>query len=77
MKGQITVREVDQDIFRNFKAEAARRGLTVGKAITLAMEKFKSELESKRKLELWKPTSWGKGTMYVSENMDDVLYGEK
>lgn len=74
---QITVREVDKNVFQEFKLEAMRQGLTVGTALTLAMEKFRSELEKKQKLRLWKPVSWGDGTEHVSEKMDDILYGEK
>ncbi len=76
MGTQITVREVDPDTFREFKAEATKRGITLGVALTLAMEKFKTELGGKRKLMLWKPTPWGKGTEHVSEEVDKILYGE-
>ena len=74
---QITVREVDEKAFREFKAEAIRQGLTVGTALTLAMEKFRTELGKKKQLKLWKPTSWGEVTEYISEKMDDILYGEE
>lgn len=40
MKTQITVRDVDEKVFREFKAEAVRHGLTLGTAITLAMKKY-------------------------------------
>ena len=74
---QITVRDVDQEVFREFKAEAVKRGLTMGSALTLAMEKFKAELTKKRqKFTALKPVSWGKGTEQVSEEVDKILYGE-
>ena|SRR3989338_2738559 len=78
MKTQITVRDVDVKIFREFKAEATKQGITLGGAFNLAMEKFRTEIGKKRpKLTSWKPMPWGKGTEHVSEKMDDILYGEE
>ncbi len=75
---QITVREVNQNTFREFKAEAAARGMTIGTALTLAMEKFKYDLKRKRPkfTSLVKPVNWGKGTERLSEQVDEVMYGE-
>lgn len=73
---QITVRDVDKQVFREFKADATRQGLTVGTAITLAMEKYHKQLGKKRKFTSLKPISWGKGTEHLSEEVDKVLYGE-
>ena len=74
---QITVRDVDKDVFREFKAEATRQGMKVGSALTLAMLKFKSDLRKKKKLTLWEPVDWGPGNEHVSEQVDDIMYGEK
>lgn len=74
---QITVREVNQEVFREFKAEATRQGLTIGTALTLAMEKFRNELGKKQDFTLWQPTSWGEGTEKISQEIDEILYGEK
>jgi hypothetical protein len=74
---QITVRDVDQEVFREFKADAARQGLTIGAALTVAMEKFRTQLGKKRKFTSLKPISWGKGTEHLSEEIDEVIYGEK
>ena len=77
MGTQITVRDVDSEVFREFKAEAVKRGLTIGSALTLAMEKFRSELNKKRPpFTVLKPVAWGKGTEQVSEEVDKILYGE-
>ena len=73
---QITVRNVDSDAFREFKAEATRRGMKLGTALTLAMERFKLE-KRKSKLTDWKSTNWGKGTEHLSEEVDEILYGGK
>lgn len=75
---QVTIRDVDPEVFREFKAETVRRGLTLGAAMNLAMEKFRSELRKKRPrfTSLAKPMHWGKGTEHVSEEVDAILYGE-
>lgn len=75
---QITVREVDPQVFQEFKAETVRHGLNMGTALTLAMERFRAELGKKKmKLSSWKPIAWGKGTEHVSKQIDEILYGEK
>lgn len=77
MKAQVTIRDVDQKVFQEFKADAVKRGLKLGTAITLAMEKFRTELrERKVKFTSLEPISWGKGTEKVSEEVDKILYGE-
>ncbi|MBI2667027.1 hypothetical protein HYX13_05430 [Candidatus Woesearchaeota archaeon] len=74
---QITVREVNQQVFREFKADAVKNGLTLGSALTLAMEKFRGELTKKKYLftSLVIPTPWGKDMRRVSEKVDEILYG--
>ncbi|MBI4015925.1 MAG: hypothetical protein HY362_04370 [Candidatus Aenigmarchaeota archaeon] len=76
MGTQITIRDVDTKTFREFKAASVSRGLKLGTAVTLAMEKFKSEIEGKEKFAALKPIKWGKGTERVSEDVDKILYGE-
>ncbi len=75
-KMQLSVKNVDMEIFREFKAESARVGLPVGGALTLAMQSW---LQKRKKPKLsildYKPTSWGKGTERVSEQIDEILYG--
>lgn len=74
---QITVRDVDSAAFREFKAVAVERGIKLGVALSLAMEKFKGEfLEKKQRFTHLKPVYWGKGTERVSEEVDKILYGE-
>lgn len=77
MGTQITVRDVDSEVFREFKAEAIKKGLTLGSALTIAMGKFRNELgKKKQKFTSLKPIAWGKGTEQVSEQVDQILYGE-
>jgi len=74
---QITVRDVDPEVFRNFKADVVKSGLTLGAALNLAMGKFKAELQIKnKKFTEWESISWGKGTENISQDVDKILYGE-
>ena len=73
----MTVRDVDPHVFREFKADAVRKRLKLGTALTLAMEKFRADLREKKvKFTDWRPVRWGKGTKHVSEQTDEILYGE-
>ena len=77
MGTQVTIRDVNKQVFREFKADAIKQGLKLGTALTLAMEKFRSELHTKKiKFTSVKPTSWGKGTGHVSAHVDEILYRE-
>ena len=38
MKVQISAKNVDAEIFREFKAEAVRKGIKIGDALNLAMK---------------------------------------
>ena len=75
---QLSVKEVDEKVFREFKAEAVRDGMKVGQALTLAMQFWIQKVEKKPKLSLidLKPRDWGKGTERLSEESDSVLYDE-
>ena len=74
---QLTIKNVEESTFREFKAAAVKKGIKLGTAITLAMEKFKDELVGKKKnFTDLKPLKWGVGTEYVSEETDKILYGE-
>ncbi|MBD3155090.1 MAG: hypothetical protein GF368_00355 [Candidatus Aenigmarchaeota archaeon] len=73
---QLSVRNVDKKVFENFKVEVTKEGLTIGKALTMALDQW---IESKKKrkenfLDL-KPIDWGEGTENTSEEIDDILYG--
>jgi hypothetical protein len=75
---QLSVKNVDEDTFREFKAQAVKSGLKIGGALTLAMQEWleKSEKKPKRSLLDLKPWDWGPGTERLSEEADDILYGK-
>ena len=72
---QLSVKNVDDKVFRKFKAESVREGLKVGKALTMSMDSWLEKTNSKKMSILnFKPVSWGKGTEKTSEEIDKVLY---
>ena len=73
---QVTIKNVDENVFREFKAAAVQKGVKLGTALTLAMKKFKDELVRKRrKFTDLKPRDWGSDTEHLSEDIDKILYG--
>ncbi|HLD13022.1 MAG TPA: hypothetical protein VJB87_05545 [Candidatus Nanoarchaeia archaeon] len=75
---QMSVKNVNKQVFQEFKAEAVRKGIPVGSALTLAMKLWieKKEKGKMRKLSDLKPWDWGKGNERVSEEIDKILYEE-
>ena len=75
-KLQVTIKNLDEDSFSELKAEAARKKLPVGIALSLAIEKWLSE-SKKPKLQLadWKTIKGGSRTKLLSEQVDSILYG--
>ncbi len=73
---QLSVKNVEQKVFQEFKAESIREGFSVGKSLTLAMKLWLDQKNRKKKKSLleYTPRSWGKGTEHVSEHIDEVLY---
>ncbi|MBI2654906.1 hypothetical protein HYX06_00585 [Candidatus Woesearchaeota archaeon] len=75
-KIQVTIKNVDEDAFSELKAEAARKKLHVGAALSLAIEKWVSE--SKKPLlpfSKWKMIKGKDKPGYTSESVDSILYG--
>ncbi len=74
----ITIWNINRKLYQEFKAEAARRGLKVGEALTLAMQDFvKSEKKSQTLSILdFEPFDWGEGTETASEDVDALVYGD-
>ncbi len=73
----ITIRDLQESIFRRFKAKAAEEGMKLGDAMTQAMELWLREnnLKPKGKLTDLTPFHWGKGTEKTSVEIDKILYG--
>ncbi len=84
----VGIRNVDEELFRKFRAWAIQRKLNLGFALTEAIkiyldqmnmeiQKLNKEKEAFRKLAKLKPLDLGPGTERLSEEIDDILYGPK
>jgi len=74
---QLSVRDVDEKIFKEFKAQAIKEGLGVGTAVNIAMEMWvEKEKDKKRSFVELEPFDWGRGTEKASKEMDKDLYGD-
>ena len=70
----LSVRDVSEDVFRQFKSAAKRQDLKIGDALTAAMESWLEEQQEKKDLTELKPEDWG-DEGETSEEIDDILYG--
>lgn len=73
----ITIRNISRKVYQEFKAEAAKRNLKIGEALTLAMQEFIKSEKKNGNLSIldFEPFDWGEGTETVSEDVDTILYG--
>ncbi len=73
---QLSVKNVDENIFKSFKAKAVKEKIKLGKALNLAMQEFIAKRKVRPKLNFLdlKPTDWGPGTERLSEQIDEILY---
>ena len=75
-KMQLSIKNVEQEIFREFKAESVRDGLEVGESLNMAMKLWIDAHQRKPRMSFLnlKPKDWGKGAERLSEEIDKVLY---
>jgi hypothetical protein len=73
----ITIRGLDEAVFRRFKAKAIEEGMRLGEAVTQAMEIWIKRRRAKGRASLleMEPLDWGAGTERLSIEIDRVLYG--
>ena len=74
---QISVRDVNKEVFNEFKALTVKKRVKLGKALTIAMMELLNEEKEVPKKSLLKMKSWdfGKGTENTSKEVDQILYG--
>lgn len=76
----ITIRDVDEKVFRKFKTESVRKRMKLGNALTNAMrtwlEKGRGEKKVKKHFLDLKPFDWGVGTERSSVEVDEILYAK-
>jgi hypothetical protein len=73
----ITIRNLQDSVFRQFKAKAAEEDMKLGDALTQAMQLWLSKKTPKPKGKLidLKRSHWGKGTENTSQEIDKIVYG--
>ncbi len=71
-----TIRNLDKELFNEFKSYTIKEGLNLGEALNLVMSEWLSRKKTKKTLSLLslKPISWGKGTERVSSEIDKIIY---
>jgi hypothetical protein len=78
-KVDITIRDIDDELYRQAKARAALMETTIGRVLNLAIERWlEDEQRGSRKkgfTQLLSPIRFGKGTEHASERVDELLYG--
>jgi phenylpyruvate tautomerase PptA (4-oxalocrotonate tautomerase family) len=69
-----TIRGIDEEVFREFKARAKSEDRTIGEAVTEAMVEWlnRDDDVSIDDFEAW---DWGEGTENLSEDYEKELYG--
>ena len=72
-----TIRNIDPSVYKSLKAKAIADGITIGEAINRVVREWLN-LEPKKHKNLpdVKPEHFGKQHVYLSEGIDEILYGE-
>jgi len=81
-KNMITVRGVDEEVLRKFKATITVDKMKMGQALTKAMKYWIKQKERSEKIDSSplfkiKPFDWGRGTEKTSKEIDDIVYLRK
>jgi hypothetical protein len=72
----VTVRDLNEEVFRKFKGRAAEKGMKMGVAVSHAMRLFiENDLaEPAKKRKQVRPANWVKDS--TNKEIDSLLYGE-
>ena len=78
----ISVRDVDEEVLRKFKAVIIMDKMKMGQALTKAMKEWIRQKESSKKIDSSslfriKPFDWGKGKEKTSSEIDEIIYLRK
>jgi len=72
-----TIRELDEDVYRQARSKAALMGISIGRAVNEALRRWLAEDAGPKKQSILdlKPERYGKVNEHLSEEIDKVLYG--
>ena len=73
----LTIRGLNDRVYRRFKAKAVEEGIRIGDAVNQAMELWIRETNKRpgSKLIDIESFNWGRGTERTSSEIDELLYG--
>jgi len=73
----LTIRSLNESVFRKFKARAVEEGMKLGEALTQAMHIWIKQSTNKPEGSLLdlETFDWGKGTEKISAKIDEIMYG--
>ncbi|HLC56306.1 MAG TPA: hypothetical protein VJJ23_03665 [Candidatus Nanoarchaeia archaeon] len=73
---QLSVKNIQIDLFKELKTESVRDGMKIGDSLNLAIKYWLDEKRKSRKLSLldFKPKRLSKGKGKTSEEIDKILY---
>ena len=78
-KVDITIRDIDDELYREAKSRAALMETTIGRVVSMALEKWLEEQSSgrgrKSLVENLRPVRFGKGSEHSSGRVDELVYG--
>lgn len=73
-----TIRNIDPFVYKRLKEKAAAEGISIGEAVTKAISEWLGLAKKKKKSILdIKPEHFGYQYRNLSEEIDEVLYGEE
>ena len=77
METQVSIRNINKDVFNEFKALTVKKRIKLGRALTIAMMEWLNEEReiSKKNLLKMKSWDWGKDTENTSKEVDKIMYG--
>ncbi len=73
-----TIRNLDEKLYRELKARAARAGKTMGEVVNEAMEAYLArplDLPRRGSLADLRPEDFPEGNERLSEEIDSIVYG--
>jgi Flp pilus assembly protein TadB len=78
-KMDITIRDIDEELYRRAKARAALMETTIGRVLNMAIERWledeQEDIRRKGFTQILSPIRFGKGTEHASERVDELVYG--
>ena len=70
----LSIRDVNESVYKEFKVFAVKKEMTIGEALTEAMQMLMERKEKQVSFLEVKPSRWGKGTEKTSLEIDKYAY---